>query len=86
MAAEAVDWPVVMRLGLGGLRLPPDVFWAMTPGELQLAAEGAGLVPANGTGPMKRGRLAELMTAFPDAGAGAARAGTRNRGGITNPD
>ena len=25
------DWPALMRLGLNGLRLTPDRFWALTP-------------------------------------------------------
>jgi uncharacterized phage protein (TIGR02216 family) len=68
--AEPVDWPALMRLGLGVLRLPPDAFWSMTPGELRRALEGAGIVPAGGQ-VMDRGRLAELMAAFPDGGAEA---------------
>ncbi len=87
--AEPVDWPALMRLGLGLLRLPPDAFWSMTPGELRRALEGAGVIAADGRA-MDRDRLAELMAAFPDAmaaagdrraagaaasGAGAARAG-----------
>ncbi len=56
-----------MRLGLGGLRLPPEAFWSMTPGEFRRALEGAGLVPiGGGARSMDRGRLAELMAAFPD--------------------
>lgn len=69
--AERVDWAGLMRLGLGRLRLAPDAFWAMTPGELTLALEGAGLIAPGGAGPMRRGRMAELMAAFPDGGAGA---------------
>lgn len=65
--AEALDWAGLMRLGLGALRLAPEVFWAMTPGELRLALEGAGLVPLAGAGPMGRRRLSELMAAYPDA-------------------
>lgn len=68
MPAEAVDWPGLMRLGLGVLRLSPDAFWSMTPGEFRLALEGAGVVRPGG-GAMGRARLAELMAAFPDAGA-----------------
>ena len=37
---SAVDWPGLMRLGLGALRLPPEAFWSMTPGEFRLALEG----------------------------------------------
>lgn len=55
-----------MRLGLGVLRLPPSAFWAMTPAELRHALEGAGLLPIGGAA-LGRGRLAELMEAFPDS-------------------
>lgn len=68
-----------MRLGLGVLRLPPEAFWAMTPGEFRRALEGAGIVPiGGGARSMDRGRLAELMTAFPDEGV---RASTHPTGG-----
>jgi uncharacterized phage protein (TIGR02216 family) len=30
-----------MEAGLGALRLPPDVFWAMTPRELDASLRGA---------------------------------------------
>ena len=75
--AEPVDWPALMRLGLGLLRLPPDAFWSMTPGELRRALEGAGVMQAGGRA-MERGRLDELMAAFPDI-AGAARGRTGKR-------
>lgn len=74
---EPVDWPGLMRLGLGALRLAPEAFWSMTPGELRLALEGAGVLPVGGAPPMGRSRLAELMAAFPDA---ASAVGVR-RGG-----
>ncbi len=67
--ADPVDWPGLMRLGLGVLRLTPDTFWAMTPGEFRLMLEGAGFHP--GAGHMDRTALDGLMTAFPDARAGA---------------
>lgn len=83
MAAEAVDWPALMRLGLGALGLAPDVFWSMTPGEFRLAAEGAGLVVPAGAGPMGSARLAELMAAFPDTGrAGGVHAMRANDGAV----
>lgn len=62
--AERIDWRHLMRLGLGVMRLPPDAFWAMTPGEFLAALEGAGLVPI-GAG-MDRDALAALMAAYPD--------------------
>jgi uncharacterized phage protein (TIGR02216 family) len=63
-----IDWPGLMRAGLAGLRLPPEVFWRLTPAELRLmlGLEGAGP-------PLTRARLEEMAAAFPDA---AVRAGT----------
>lgn len=77
MTAEGgtLDWQALMRLGLGALRLPPEVFWAMTPGELMLALEGAGVLPIGGRAPMGAARLAELMAAFPDGGHAASERG-----------
>lgn len=63
---DALDWAGLMRLGLGALRLPPEVFWAMTPGELMLALEGAGILAVSARAPMGAARLAELMAIFPD--------------------
>ncbi|MEM9960672.1 MAG: rcc01693 family protein [Pseudomonadota bacterium] len=68
---QLTDWAELMRLGLGGLGLAPDVFWAMTPVELQRALEGAGLIPKAGEGPMARGAMEALMARFPDRDAGA---------------
>lgn len=62
--AEAVDWPGLMRVGLGVLRLPPEVFWAMTPAELRLALEGAGVVQTDPG--LDKSWLSNLMAAFPD--------------------
>lgn len=61
-----IDWPGLMRLGLGGLRLTPDVFWAMSPAELRLALEGAGFLAPDRELPMDRNSLAQLMAAYPD--------------------
>ncbi len=53
-----------MEAGLGTLRLPPPVFWAMTPRELEAALRGAfGVTRAM---PMSRAELAALMEAYPD--------------------
>ncbi|MCF6273697.1 MAG: phage tail assembly chaperone [Rhodobacteraceae bacterium] len=54
------DWPALMRLGLGQLRLTPAQFWALTPAELALMA---GL---DGARAMDRSGLAELMAKYPD--------------------
>lgn len=53
-----------MRLGLGTLRLPPEVFWAMTPTEFIAALEGAGIIGI-GSG-MTRSTLDALMATYPD--------------------
>jgi uncharacterized phage protein (TIGR02216 family) len=54
-----------MEAGLGTLRLPPPIFWAMTPRELEAALRGAFGVAAQPT-PMTRGDLAALIATFPD--------------------
>ena len=61
--SAALPWATLMRLGLGTLRLPPDVFWAMTPHEFTAVAG----VLAHGTPPMDRDGLARLMALHPDA-------------------
>lgn len=58
-----IDWPGLMRAGIGGLRLEPAVFWALTPAELRLMLGLEAAVP-----PLSRARLAELVAAFPDGG------------------
>lgn len=54
-----------MALGLGVLRLPPSSFWAMTPRELQAAADGL-YGPRHQEGPVDRLSLAGMMARFPD--------------------
>lgn len=57
-----MDWAGLMRAGIGGLRLRPAEFWALTPAELRLMlGVGAAVVP-----PLSRARLEELAAAFPD--------------------
>ncbi|MHA1528742.1 MAG: rcc01693 family protein [Alphaproteobacteria bacterium] len=64
---EGLPWTELMRLGLGTLRLPPEVFWSMTPVELQRALEGAGILAIGGAGSwMGRAALEGLMARFPD--------------------
>ena len=53
-----------MAAGLGLLRLPPPVFWSMTPKELEAALRGL-LGPAPDT-PLPRAALAQMMARFPD--------------------
>lgn len=57
-----IDWTALLRLGLHGLRLTPDQFWALTPAELALMA---GLDPQTAPA-MARDRLAELSALYPD--------------------
>ncbi|WP_435404856.1 rcc01693 family protein [Mesobacterium hydrothermale] len=52
-----------MRAGLRGLRLAPEVFWALTPAELMFLLGG-------GARPMNRARLDELARAYPDTSGG----------------
>ncbi len=58
---SGIDWPGLMRAGMSGLRLTPETFWKLTPGELRLmlGLEGAGP-------PLTRARLEEMVAAFPD--------------------
>ena len=61
-----MDWPGLLRLGLGRLHLRPGEFWALTPVELLLM-----LGLEAGDGPLTRARLADLSAAFPDDLKGA---------------
>ena len=58
---QSLDWPALMQAGLHGLGLVPDVFWGLTPVELQLMLGAAGQDQ-----PMLRDGLAALMAAYPD--------------------
>ncbi|MDG1458484.1 MAG: phage tail assembly chaperone [Pseudoprimorskyibacter sp.] len=55
------DWPALMRLGLRDLGLAPEVFWLLTPQELQILI-GADRVPPV----MTRARLDALAVSYPD--------------------
>ena len=69
---ERLAWAELMQLGLGSLRLSPEVFWTMTPVEFQRALEGAGfLVSGGGAGWMERATLEGLMARFPDKDRGS---------------
>ncbi|MFZ5709551.1 MAG: rcc01693 family protein [Pseudomonadota bacterium] len=65
-----LDWPGLMRAGLGGLGLTPAEFWRLTPAELMLMLGD----PASAR-PMSRGGLADLMAAWPDRNAGEKHGG-----------
>lgn len=62
------DWAGLMKLGLRGLGLRPQEFWALTPAELMVMLGRDG-----GDGPLGRSRLEELARAFPDTGGGASK-------------
>lgn len=62
MSGGRLDWPGLLRTGIGSLGLRPAEFWALTPAELMLMLGRDG----QGTAPMGRGRLEELAAAFPD--------------------
>lgn len=64
--ARGLDWPALMRVGLHGLGLRPNEFWALTPVELRvmLGSSGAGA-------PMLSDGLAALMAAYPDKEKGS---------------
>jgi uncharacterized phage protein (TIGR02216 family) len=58
---RGIDWPGLMRAGLLGLGLTPDVFWRLTPAELRIMLGADQAAPA-----LTRARLQELSAAFPD--------------------
>ncbi len=62
--AGRIDWGALMRAGIGGLRLAPETFWALTPFECAL------LLGMAAAAPMGRGELAALMARWPDARGG----------------
>lgn len=60
-----IDWPGLMRAGMGRLGLRPDQFWALSPVELRIMLGAEAAVP-----PLTRARLEELAAAYPDQGKG----------------
>ena len=59
---SGLDWPGLMRSGLGGLGLRPDEFWRLTPAELVLMLGDPGAVA-----PLGRADLEKLQRVWPDA-------------------
>ena len=55
-----MNWPALMALGFGQLRLTPETFWSMTPTEFWAA-----LTPYSAD-PMTRDGLDRLTTQHPD--------------------
>lgn len=56
-----LDWPGLMRAGLHGLGLAPEVFWRLTPMELRMMLGAEAILP-----PLTRARLEELARCYPD--------------------
>ena len=65
-----IDWPGLVRAGLGRLHLHPDAFWRLTPVELQIMLGAEGAAP-----PLTRARLELLAQAYPDAVKGTDHGG-----------
>ena len=63
MSAPRFPWEEAMALGLGALRLAPDIFWRLTLPELAAAARV--LQPA-GDAAMGRSALDRLIVRYPD--------------------
>lgn len=57
-----IAWRKLVHLGLVDLRLPPDVFWSLTPAELMVIA-GVDTVAAS---TLSRSGLDALVELFPD--------------------
>ena len=58
-----IDWPGLMRAGMQGLGITPDVFWRLTPIELKIMLGADRVSPA-----LTRARFDELAASFPDTG------------------
>lgn len=56
-----LDWPALMRLGVGRLRLPPAEFWRLTPIEFLLL-----IGRQSSAAPTTRETLDQLVRTFPD--------------------
>lgn len=63
---SGLDWPGLLRVGIGGLKLHPDQFWALTPLELKLM-----LGDQRAPSAMGRTGLHRLMAQYPDTAPGA---------------
>ena len=71
-----MNWPALMRAGLGRAGLRPAEFWALTPLELMLMLG----LDAAADASLPRGGLVALMARFPDPGDAPSR-----RSGTTAP-
>ena len=71
-----MDWPGLMRAGMQGLGLAPEVFWRLTPIELKIMLGADRIAPT-----LTRARLDELAAAFPDIRKGRDDGGNRGSAG-----
>lgn len=71
-----IDWPGLIRAGLGQLGLAPEVFWRLTPVELRIMLGAEAAAP-----PLTRARLEELAAAYPDIRKDRADGGYRRDSG-----
>lgn len=60
-----IDWPGLMRAGMGHLGLSPDQFWRLSPMELRIMLGAEAAMP-----PLTRARLEELAATYLDKGKG----------------
>ncbi|MDO8983265.1 rcc01693 family protein [Cypionkella sp.] len=75
---NGMDWPGLMRAGMGALRLTPAQFWVLSPIELRIMLGAEAALP-----PLTRARLEELAAAYPDFTKGA---GDGDGRGVARPD
>lgn len=64
---SGMDWPGLMRVGLGVLRLSPEAFWGMTPREFEAAVSA---LRGPRAAPMARAALEALRAAHGDRAKG----------------
>lgn len=57
----SIDWPELMKHGIGGLRMKPEAFWSLTPAELMMLSGRA-----NSGRPIDRNEFDALIRSFPD--------------------
>lgn len=60
------NWPELLRVGLQGLRLKPEEFWALTPFELRIMLGESGVSRT-----LNRTGLEALLEAYPDKQKGS---------------
>lgn len=64
--AKPFPWDAAMGFGFGILKLSPAAFWSLTPRELACAIRAR---RGEGTPPIDRAALDQLMRRFPDRAA-----------------